>query len=143
MLNKEYYTKSQLNKKLMGRWGEERAAEYLKNKGYKIIGLNFSCRFGEIDIIASYGVYVVFAEVKLRKDASFARAAESVNRAKRRRLTAAAEIWLSKNRSMLQPRFDVLEVYAPDGRGVYTLDGSAGSPIEINHIENAFSREDL
>ena len=38
--------------KLIGREGEAEAARYLERKGYKIIGLNYSCRYGEIDVIA-------------------------------------------------------------------------------------------
>jgi len=41
-----------MDKKLLGRWGEKCAAEYLKKKKYKIIGMNYSTRFGEVDIIA-------------------------------------------------------------------------------------------
>ena len=39
-------------KKLLGREGEAEAARYLERKGYKILGLNYSCRYGEIDVIA-------------------------------------------------------------------------------------------
>ena len=41
-----------MNTKLLGGWGEEQAAKYLIDKGYKIIGMNYKNRFGEIDIIA-------------------------------------------------------------------------------------------
>ena len=115
--------------KELGRWGEEQAAEYLHQKGYSILGRNFSCRRGEIDIIAQKGRFVVFVEVKLRKDASFAQAREFVTRAKQQRVIAAAMLWLVKSRSQLQPRFDVVEVYAPRG---------AGGPVRIEHIEDAF-----
>lgn len=113
----------------MGRWGEELAARYLKKKKYSVIGMNYSCRFGEIDVIAEDRTYIAFVEVKLRRSASFAQAREYVNGAKQRRLIAAAQLWLSANPTEKQPRFDVMEIYAPEGR-----DGS----IQINHIENAF-----
>ena len=64
--------------KATGRWGEEQAARYLKRKGYRVLCRNYTCRFGEIDIIASYRNYLVFVEVKTRKDASFAQAREFV-----------------------------------------------------------------
>ena len=51
-----------------GKFGEDKAAEYLRKKGYGIIRRNFSCRFGEIDIIAENAGFLVFAEVKLRKN---------------------------------------------------------------------------
>lgn len=119
-----------MEKKLLGRWGEEKAAEYLKKKHYTIIGMNYACRFGEIDLIAEKGGFVVFAEVKLRKSAAFAQAREFVDRRKQERLTAAAQLWLAANGGERQPRFDVIEIYAPRGMD---------SPrLEINHIENAF-----
>ena len=119
-----------MDRKLLGRWGEEKAAEYLKKKHYTIIGMNYSCRFGEIDIIAEKDGFVVFAEVKLRKSADFAQAREFVDARKRERLTAAAQLWLAGNACALQPRFDVIEVYAPKG--------ADSESIQINHIENAF-----
>jgi len=48
-----------MDKKLVGRFGEQSAAEYLKKKHYNIIGLNYSCRFGEIDVIAANKKYIV------------------------------------------------------------------------------------
>ena len=65
-----------MERKTLGRWGEERAAAYLRRHGYKILGMNYSCRGGEIDIIAQKRGFVVFAEVKLRKNADFAQAKE-------------------------------------------------------------------
>lgn len=85
---------------------------------------------GEIDIIASNKKYIAFVEVKLRKSASFAQAREFVTLSKQEKIKTAASLWLSDNPTKLQPRFDVIEVYAPDG-----LDTKA--PV-INHIENAF-----
>ncbi len=118
-----------MDKKLLGRFGEEQAAKYLKNKKYKIVGMNYSCRFGEIDVIAEDKKFLVFVEVKLRKNAAFAQAREFVNAAKQQRVMTAAQLWLSLNPTEKQPRFDVIEVYAPNGE--------AGEII-INHIENAF-----
>ena len=63
---------------LSGSWGEEKAAEYLKKHGYKITGMNYRCRMGEIDDIAENRKYKVFCEVKLRKSAAFAQAREFV-----------------------------------------------------------------
>lgn len=112
--------------KLLGRAGEAEAARYLRNKGYRIVGQNYSCRFGEVDIIAAGGGYIVFAEVKLRRDAAFAQAREFVTAAKQERIKKAALVWLTANETGLQPRFDVVEIYG-------------GTEISrINHIENAF-----
>lgn len=120
-----------MDKKTLGSWGEDKAANYLRRRGYKILERNFSCRFGEIDIIASKGGYLAFVEVKLRKDAAFAQAREFVDRAKQKRIITAAELWLSRHDLDLQPRFDVIELYAPDGM--------KSRRIEINCIEDAFN----
>ena len=119
-----------MEKKLAGRFGEQAAAAYLKKNGYRIIVMNYSCRFGELDLIASRRGYLAFVEVKLRKDDRFATAREFVTAAKQEKIRKTALIWLSQNETALQPRFDVIEVYAPEGR-------STGK-LEINHIENAF-----
>lgn len=119
-----------MDKKLLGRWGEEQAAAYLRKKGYKVAGMNYSTRFGEIDIIASDKTYVAFVEVKLRKGDRFAGAREYVTRAKQERIISAAQGWLQVNDTGLQPRFDVIEVYAPEGINP--------GRVKINHIENAF-----
>ncbi len=116
--------------KRRGNFGEQKAADYLRLHGYKILDRNFSCRYGEVDIITSKGEYITFVEVKTRKNDSFAQAREFVTAAKQRRVIAAAEVYLAKNPTGLQPRFDVVEVYAP--RGEKTL-----FP-KINLIEDAF-----
>ncbi|MBR0040420.1 MAG: YraN family protein [Oscillospiraceae bacterium] len=115
--------------KELGRFGEERAARYLRLRGYRILETNYACRFGEIDLIAQRGRYLVFVEVKLRKSADFAAAREFVTAAKRQRIRSTAALYLSQNETALQPRFDVIEIYAPDG---------ADGKVTINHIENAF-----
>lgn len=122
-----------MNTKLRGRWGEALAAEHLRKKGYEIIGAGYRTRFGEIDIIAENRKFVVFTEVKLRKNKDFARAGEFVDAGKRNRLIATAKLWLSENDTEKQPRFDVVEVYAPEG--------GDERDVRINHIENAFGED--
>lgn len=119
-----------MDRKSLGNWGEEQAARYLRRRGYNIIERNFSCRYGEIDIIARRGGFIVFVEVKLRKDAGFAEAREFVDWSKQRRILSAAGLWLSSHEPEAQPRFDVIEVYAPEGE--------RSRRVEINHIEDAF-----
>lgn len=115
---------------IVGSWGEAVAAEYLKRKHYKLVAANYSCRFGEIDLIMKHGSYLVFVEVKLRKSARFARALEHVDHYKQNRIRTTAELYLSENPTDLQPRFDVIEVYAPEG--IET------TRPEIYHLEDAF-----
>jgi len=113
-----------------GNWGERIAHEYLRKNNYKIITTRFRSRFGEIDIIAKNWEFLVFVEVKTRKDATFAYAREYVGKVKQRKMIATAKYWLAVRPTKLQPRFDVIEIYAKDGE-------STISP-EIIHIENAF-----
>lgn len=115
---------------IVGAWGESVAAEYLRKKHYKLIATNYKTRFGEIDLIVSNNKYLVFVEVKLRKSDSFANAFEYVDQYKQNRLHITAEIYLSANSSALQPRFDVIEIYAPEG--------TLTKKPKINHIEDAF-----
>lgn len=118
-----------MDKRSLGRWGEEQAARYLKLRAYKILDTNYSCRMGEVDIVARRGKYIVFVEVKLRKNDGFAQAREYVNHAKQQRIIATAQLYLQEHDIELQPRFDVIEIYAPDG---------AQGRVHIEHIENAF-----
>jgi TIGR00252 family protein len=100
---------------LLGRFGEAAVAAYLREKGYRIVAANYCSRFGEIDLIAEDGAFLCFVEVKLRKSGRFAEAREFVTAAKQEKLRITAEIYLSQQPSALQPRFDVAEVYAPQG----------------------------
>ena len=116
--------------RLRGRWGEDQAAEYLRRKGFRVTDVNWKCRFGEIDLIAEDGVYLCFVEVKLRKTAAYGSAAAFVDWHKQQRLRTAAELYLAGRPTGLQPRFDVIEIYAPQG----TDTENPG----IFHLENAF-----
>ena len=116
--------------KLVGRWGEALAAEYLKKKKYELIAMNYTTRWGEIDLIVQNRRYLVFVEVKLRKTDRFARAAEYVDARKQERLRRTALLWLSEHETELQPRFDVVEIYAPQGE-------QTPRPTII-HMEDAF-----
>lgn len=102
-------------RKLLGRWGEALAAQELRRRGYRVVAAGWHCRFGEIDLIAENGSFLSFTEVKLRKDAGVAQAREFVDRRKQDRLRTSAQLYLAENPTRLQPRFDVMEVYAPEG----------------------------
>ena len=114
----------------LGAWGEDTALRFLKSLGFRRLDRGYRTRFGEIDLIVYSREYVVFVEVKLRKNREHGEAREFVGAPKQKRLRTTAEIWLSANETELQPRFDVIEIYAPDGV-------NTKNP-EIIHIENAF-----
>ena len=117
---------------LLGRWGEKQAAGYLHRKGYHLLAAGYRCRMGEIDLIAQKGQKLIFVEVKLRRDAHFAEAREQVTPAKQRRILLAARYFLSQHPEYGEHycRFDVAEVYAPDGM-------QTAKP-EIRYYEHAF-----
>ena len=115
---------------LAGAWGEALAADYLRKKHYKLLASGYHSRFGEIDLIAQHHGFLVFVEVKLRKNANFAAAREYVDSRKQDRIRTTAAIYLSQYPTQLQPRFDVIEVYAPEG--------TQTRHPEINHLEDAF-----
>ena len=116
--------------KYLGAWGEALAAEYLRKKKYQLVAAGYHSRFGEIDLIVQNKRFLVFVEVKLRKNGNFAQAMEYVNRRKQDRIRVTASVYLSQNPTNLQPRFDVIEIYAPEGM-------ETARP-EIRHMEDAF-----
>ena len=115
---------------LLGPWGESLAAAFLQKKRYEIVACNYKSRFGEIDLIVRNRKEIVFVEVKLRKNDCFVQAREYVGYQKQDRIRTTAEIWLQNNPTELQPRFDVIEIYAPDG--IQT------DHPRIVHLEDAF-----
>ena len=119
-----------MNTKLMGGWGEALALSFLREHGYSPVAMGYRTRFGEIDLIVRDKRYLVFVEVKLRKNSQFADARAHVTKGKQERIRTTASIWLAENETELQPRFDVIEIYAPEGT-------KTKNP-EITHIEDAF-----
>jgi putative endonuclease len=115
---------------LSGAWGESLAADYLRKKRYTIVAAGFRTRVGEIDLIARDRKHLVFVEVKLRKSNRFAQAMEFVDVYKQNRIRSTAAIYLSQNPTELPCRFDVIEIYAPEGI-------ATKKPV-INHLEDAF-----
>lgn len=116
-----------MEKRAQGRRGEQFAAEYLKTNGFLVLAFNYTRREGEIDIIARDDSYIVFAEVKTRKERSLVGGLESVDARKQAKIKTAAGYYLSENPTELQPRFDVIEI-EQDGQKLRVK----------SHIENAF-----
>ena len=114
--------------KSVGLRGEEIAVAYLKGKKYAILERNFSCKGGEVDIVARDGGTLVFVEVKSRRSQSYGPPQLSVTPFKQRQISKAALTWLAKNRPQdTSARFDVIAILlAGDGRH------------KVEHIVNAF-----
>lgn len=77
--------------------GERVAERMLTMKGCRILARRWSCRYGEIDLIAMDGDEVVFVEVKARTGSTFGRPESGVGYRKRVRLRRAAFVWLERN----------------------------------------------
>lgn len=118
-----------------GAMGEILAARFLREKGYTICSSNFRCRFGEVDIVAADKRYVVFVEVKTRREDARYLPREAVTASKQRKLLQTAALYLSRFPTKLQPRFDVIEVV--------TSSDDTMKIVEINHIIGAYEAGDL
>ena len=95
-----------------GRKGEDLACKFLKKDKYKILDKNFSCRQGEIDIIAEDRKGVLcFVEVKARSREDYGLPAEAVTHSKQKKLLATAFIYLeNKKIDSRDMRFDIVSV---------------------------------
>ena len=98
-----------------GSYYEARAARFLRSQGLKILQANYSCRCGEIDLIARDKQHLVFIEVRSRGNPHFASAAASVDRRKQRKLRRTAEFFLQQHPELakLPCRFDVIAFEPP------------------------------
>lgn len=119
----------------LGRMGEQLLRRTLQQKGVEIIASNWRCAYGEIDLIVGTEEEIVFIEVKTRRSPRFAEARESVNRHKQQCILQSAQCWLLEHPAEeRQPRFDVAEIYAP--QGVHTLRPT------LHYLTAAFDAED-
>lgn len=117
-----------MNTKSIGDRGEKLARRYLWLHGYRVIEKNYRSRHGEIDIIARKGKYIVFVEVKTRKEENvsrFGRPARAVDHEKRQHLRYAVREYMRKSNSDKHPRIDIIEVYL------------SGKKHRIEHIKAA------
>lgn len=107
-----------MNKRAVGAAYEKNAGEYLKAQGYRILEYNFRCRSGEIDIIAQDGEYLVFVEVKYRKDRGTGDPFEAVDQRKQRTIGRTALYYCVKHgyAETTPCRFDVAAVLGDEIR---------------------------
>jgi putative endonuclease len=118
-----------LAKKILGREGEDRAAQFLKKQGYKILERNYSTPQGEIDLIALHRGEVVFVEVKTRTNDAYGAPELAVNPRKQQRMVKAALGYIKYKKLHQVPcRFDVVAI-------------SAATEQSIDLIENAFEMD--
>lgn len=101
-----------INKRQVGSEKEAEAARYLSGLGYEILANNFYTRTGEIDLIAAEGGYLVFIEVKYRRNLSSGYPEEAVTPAKQRTIRRTARYYMLKNGypETTPCRFDVVAI---------------------------------
>ena len=111
-----------------GRTGEEITCDFLKELGYSIVERNYRSRIGEIDIVSEHREYLVFGEVKTRRNRTGLHPSLLVNAKRIEKLRMLGEHYLSQKHLMhLQPRFDVIAVQL-----------AGKTTPEIDHFVNAF-----
>lgn len=115
------------NKYQFGMEGQQYAEKYLTQKGYAIVKRNYYTKVGEIDLIARFGEYIIFVEVKYRSGTGHGLPREAVGRGKQRKIIKTAMYYIMENNLDDQDfRFDVVEVL------------KFGDGVKIEHIVDAF-----
>ncbi len=124
-----------MDTKTLGISGESTAAVYLESHGFRILHRNLRIGHAEIDLVAENDVFLVFAEVKTRRQvpdtsAPFGTPAEAVDAKKQAILVRAAETYLTEHAPDRFFRIDVIEVYADPNFAGYRV-------LDVRHFENA------
>jgi len=112
---------------LIGKWGEQAAADYLQQKGYIILEKNTRTPRGEIDIVASLEGFTVFVEVKARTSRKFGLPEDALTYRKLAHMRACAEYYAAKHE---------LDSWQCDAIAV---EGVPGVTPRIEHFENVTS----
>jgi len=108
--------------KRLGRWGEKRGERFLRNKGFKTLARNFTCKVGEIDLIMTDEAgSIVFVEVKTRSDERFVETERTVSPGKQAKMIKTSRYFLSRYKIKERPcRFDIVTVVLPEKGRVLT-----------------------
>ncbi|MBI5413477.1 YraN family protein [Candidatus Peregrinibacteria bacterium] len=115
--------------KSLGYKGEDLAARYLQDKGYKILEKNFTVRGGEVDLVAQDGGVLVFVEAKTRTGTSFGTGDESVNFGKKQKLRHTIQRYIAEKPNLADSdyRVDLVEI---------ELDSQSHELKKINHLKD-------
>jgi putative endonuclease len=116
-----------IQKHILGRYGEDRAAAHLSSLGYEIIDRNWRCRSGEIDLIARDQDQIVFVEVKTRNGNGFGHPFEAISNDKLTKLRKSVAEWCrAKQLSGVVVRLDAVSVLV------------SGGSVQIEHLKQVF-----
>jgi len=139
-----------IENKAVGELGENIAAHYLTNSGYTILEKNYTCKFGEIDIIAKKDTVLAFIEVKTRTGIGYGCPEEAVDRYKIKKIKNAANFFIANNKPLpdFNFRFDVISIIAgkkivEDAVNANKIKNSVdkifcSAGFNFKHIKNAF-----
>lgn len=131
MINKEKALKASLNKK-RGDFGENQACFKLEESGYNIVRRNYRRKGGEIDIIAENDKFLIFAEVKTRKENSMISGFSAIDIKKQTNIIQTAQLYLIENPTDKAVRFDAVQVVIRENHL------NQFQTVSIDYIENAF-----
>lgn len=113
----------------LGRWGEDLAVRYLRDRGLTVLDRNWRCEHGEVDVVARDGDWVVVCEVKTRRSSGFGEPVEAVTFAKAMRLRRLAAAWLAAHDVRAEGvRIDVVGILCRPGH-----------PPLVRHVEGVGS----
>lgn len=107
-----------MDKKEIGRKGEELAVKYLRNRGYEILKQNFRHKRAEIDIISKQDDRLIFVEVKLRSKDDYGDPEQFVTKAQENRIIDAAEEFILAEGWHGDIRFDIIVIEQQEGEWV-------------------------
>jgi putative endonuclease len=115
-------------KRVVGRRGEDLAADYLIKQGFMVVERNYRCRWGEIDIICRQGALLIFVEVRSKSTDRYGTPEESITGVKISRIRKTALEYLNNHPEVgpVKLRFDFVAITFKDQQG------------SINHIKGAF-----
>ncbi|MEJ3404228.1 YraN family protein [Rathayibacter sp. YIM 133350] len=107
----------------LGRWGEDLAADYLRQHGYRVLERNWRCRQGEIDVVAEHDGEIVFVEVKTRSSLAYGHPFEAITLGKLARMRRLALAWCVDSGRHHRIRLDAIAIVAP-----------RDTPVSIEHL---------
>lgn len=114
-------------KQTLGRYGEERAAAFLEDRGYKLLERNWRGASGEIDLVAMDKDRFVFVEVKTRNGSGFGHPFEAITPLKVSRMRRLVAEWCAANQvSGVRVRLDAIAVLVTNGK------------VAIEHLKQVF-----
>lgn len=114
-----------MDRRRLGRLGEQRAAWFYRLRGYTIVARNARHAAGEVDLVARRGSTLVIVEVKTRQTRTAGEGHEAVDRTKRERLIRLGDSYAARHPTA-QLRYDIISIFWTGWR------------FQVTHYEDAF-----